>query len=97
MFFQHLVRLPSFPLIKKPGLDTKILKKYRPVTNLSFILRFMEKAITTQIHDNLKNNGIVDIIHSANKACHSCETALFRVYNEIVTSIGKGNCVMHVT
>ena len=31
------------------------------------------------------------IFKSANKAGHSCETTLLRVYNDIVTSIGGGN------
>ena len=65
-----------FPLIKKQGLDPEILKKYRPITNLSFILKIFEKAITTQIHDHLINNDIVDNFQSAYKAGHSCETAL---------------------
>ena len=29
--------------------------------------------------------------HSAYKVGHSCETALLRVYNDIVTTIGRGN------
>ena len=49
-----------FPLIKKRGLDPEILKNYRPVTNLSFISKIIEKAITNQIHDQLINNDIVD-------------------------------------
>ena len=43
-----------FPLIKKHGLDPEIYKNYRPVANLSFISKIIEKAIATQIHDNLK-------------------------------------------
>ena len=31
-----------------------------------------------------------------NNAGHSCETALFRVYNDIVTDIGRGNGAMLV-
>ena len=38
------------PLIKKQGLDSEILKNYRPVANLSFILKIIEKAIATQIY-----------------------------------------------
>ena len=34
------------------------------------------------------NNYTVDNFQSAYKACHSCETALLRVYNDIVTTIG---------
>ena len=85
-----------FPLIKKQGLDPEILKNYRPVANLSFISKIIEKAIATQIHDHLINNDIVDNFQSAYKAGHSCETALLRVYNDIVTTIGKGNGAMLV-
>ena len=37
------------PLIKKQGLDSEILKNYRPVANLSFISKIIEKVIVTQI------------------------------------------------
>ena len=33
-----------FPLIKKQGLDPEILKNYRPVANLSFISKIIEKS-----------------------------------------------------
>ena len=45
--------------------------------------------MATQIHDHLINNDIVDNFQSAYKAGHSCETALLRVYNDIVTTIGN--------
>ena len=80
-----------FPLIKKQGLDPEILKNYRPVANLSFISKIIEKVIATQIHDYLINNDIVDNFQSAYKAGHSCETALLRVYNDRITTIGRGN------
>ena len=56
-----------FPLIKKQGLDHEILKNYRPVANLSFILKNFDKSIATQIHDHLINNDIVDNVQSAYK------------------------------
>ena len=75
------------PLIKKQGLDSVILKNYRPVANLLFISKIIEKAIATQIHSHLINYYIVDNFQSAYKTGHSCETALLRVYNDIVTTI----------
>ena len=84
------------PLIKKQGLDSEILKNYRPVANLSFISKKFEKVITTQIHSHLIYNDIVDNFQSAYKTGHSCETALLRVYNDIVTTIGRGNGAMLV-
>ena len=83
------------PLIKKQGLDSEILKNYRPIANLSFISKIIEKAIATQIHSHLINNDIVDF-QSAYKTGHSCETALLRVYKDIVTTIGRGNGAMLV-
>ena len=83
-------------MIKKQCLDPEILSNYRPVANLSFISKIIVKAIATQIHDHLINNDIVDNFQSAYKAGHSCETALLRVYNDIVTTIGRGNGAMLV-
>ena len=84
------------PFIKKQGLDSEILKNYRPVANLSFISKIIEKAIATQIHSHLINNDIVDNFQSAYKTGHSCETALLRVYNDIVSTIDRGNGAMGV-
>ena len=79
------------PLIKKPGLDREMLKNYRPVSNLSFLSKVMEKVISIRILGHILDNNIVDSFQSAYKASHSCETALLRVYNDIVTTVGKGN------
>ena len=79
------------PLIKKPGLDSEVLKNYRPVANLPFLSKVIEKAIAIQIHKHLSTTGIIDDFQSAYKAGHSCETALLRVFNDIASTIGKGN------
>ncbi len=79
------------PLIKKPGLDCEVLKNYRPVSNLSFLSKIIEKVISIRILNHIMGNDIVDRFQSAYKAGHSCETALLRVYNDIVTTVGKGS------
>ena len=78
-------------LIKKTGLDCEILKNYRPVANLSFLSKIIEKIISGRILQHITDNDIIDGFQSAYKAGHSCETALLRVYNDIVITIGKGN------
>ena len=79
------------PLIKKPGLDREMLKKYTPVSNLSFLSKVIEKVISIRILGHILNNNIVDSFQSAYRAGHSCETALLRMSNDIVTTVGKGN------
>ena len=78
-------------MIKKPGLDSEVLKNYRPVANLPLLSKTIEKAIGIQIHKHLSKTGIIDDFQSAYKAGHSCETALLRVFNDIASTIGKGN------
>ena len=68
-----------------------MLNNYRPVSNLSFLSKVIEKVIYIRILGHILDNNIVDIFQSAYRAGHSCETALFRVYNDIVTTVGKGN------
>ena len=79
------------PLIKKTGLDCEVLKNYRPVSNLSFLSKIIEKNISVRILQHITDNDIIDGFQSAYKAGHSCETALLRVYNDIVITIAKGN------
>ena len=78
-------------MIKKPGLDSEVLKNYRPVANLPFLSKVTEKAIAIQIHKHFSKTGIIDDFQSAYKAGRSCETALLRVFNDIASTIGKGN------
>ena len=58
---------------------------------MSFISNIIEKAIATKVHSHLINNEIVDHFQSAYKAGLICETPLLRVYNDIDTTIGRGN------
>ena len=66
-----------------------MLKNNRPVSNLSFLSKVIEKVI--RILGHILDNNIVDSFQSAYRAGQSCETALLRVYNDIVTTLGKGN------
>ena len=67
------------------------LSSYRPVSNRSFLSKVIEKVISTRILGHILDNNIVDSFQSAYRAGHGCETALLRVYNDIVTTVGKGN------
>ena len=55
--------------------------------------KVIENVISIRILGHIHNldNNIVDSFQSAYRAGHSCETALLCVYNDIVTTVGKGN------
>ena len=54
------------------------------------------KKLLLPKNSHLINNDIVDNFQSAYKTGHRCETALLIVYNDIVTTIGRGNGAMLV-
>ena len=58
---------------------------------MSFLSKVIEKVIASRIISHIENNAIIDKFQSAYKCGHSTETALLRVYSDIVTTIGKGN------
>ena len=68
-----------------------IEKCYRPISNPSFVSKVIEKVISICILGHILDNNIVDSCQSAYRAGHSCETALLRVYNDIVSTVGIGN------
>ena len=78
------------PLIKKPTLDCKVLKNYRPISNLPFLSKLIEKVIAERLVSHMQDNGMVEKFQSAYKANHSTETALLRVYNDMLISIDQG-------
>ena len=84
------------PLLKKSTLDANILKNYRPVSNLPFISKVLEKAVANRLTTYLTENNLIEPFQSAYRKVHSTETALLRVHNDILKSLDKGEAVLLV-
>lgn len=78
------------PLLKKPNLDQNVLKNYRPISNLSFLSKLVEKVISTRLFEHMKTNGLLEKMQSAYKVGHSTETAILRIQNDLLCSVDKG-------
>ena len=64
-------------------MDCNILNNYRPVSNLTFLSKVIEKAVAFYLNKYLINNNLNESLQSAYKSGHSTETALVRVKNDI--------------
>ena len=84
------------PIIKKHNLDKNCLQNYRPVSNLQFGAKVVEKAAISQISEHINSNNLFDPNQSAYRRQHSTETALLRVKSDIMCQIDQGNAVMLV-
>jgi len=78
------------PLLKKTGLDQDVLKNYRPVSNLSFLSKVLEKVVSLKLDDHIQKSSLRDDFQSAYTQFHSTETAVLRVQSDILNALDQG-------
>ena len=53
------------PILKKPDLNTEDLKNYRPISNLSYVSKLIEKVVAKQITNYVSTNNFDEPMQSA--------------------------------
>ena len=74
------------PLLKKQGLDL-IPNNYRPVSNLLFISKLVEKCMLHQFNQHCDTYHLLPDYQSAYRKNYSCETALVKFVSDILVSM----------
>ena len=77
------------PIIKKQTLDPNDLKNYRPVANIPFLSKLLEKHVFNCINQHMEKYNLGEDLQSAYRSAHSTETALLHVKDYIMTCLHK--------
>jgi hypothetical protein len=82
------------PVLKKSDLDSNVLSNYRPVSNLSFLSKLVERVVVKQLTFHLESENLMVPVQSAYRKNHSTETALLKIVNDLLLSVDGKNAAI---
>ena len=79
------------PIIKQldSTMDKDEYKNYRPVSNLLFLGKLIERIVSVRLDKHMTDNNLHSEFQHGYKKCHSTETILLKVVNDLLLSCDK--------
>ena len=84
------------PLLKKDSLDPEIHKNFRPVNNLVFLSKLIERIASRRIDDHMARNNLHDKKQFAYKEFHSTETMMTGLVSDVLKGFDENKCTVMV-
>ena len=81
---------PILPVLKKPNLDPNDFGNYRPIANLPFVSKVLERIVADQLMCYVDSHNLLPANQSAYRNFHSTETALLKVFNRYTPCCWQG-------
>ena len=85
------------PLIKEMDgmMDKDVYKNYRPVSNLKFAAKTLERGFCKILTDHHEKINLLEELHSTCRKCHSTKTALVKVASAVLRAVDQnGGCIL---
>ena len=77
------------PVIKKSGLDPDDVCCYRPISNLTYMSKIIERMVYKQLTDYLEKHSLLPKHQSGSRAHHSTKTAVLKIMSDILSAAGN--------
>ena len=77
-------------LLKKPSLDHNVASFYRPISNLPVFSKLSKRLVLNEVMNYLNNSNLLPTQQSAYRRHHSTETAVTKVYSDILGAADDG-------
>ena len=82
------------PILKKAGLDNENLKNYRPVSNLVFVSKLIERVVLKRLNAHMEMNNLHVKSQYGYKQFHSTETLMLRLVNDVLIGFDSNNATI---
>ena len=80
----------DYTTVKKPSLDHNVASSYRPISNLPVLSKLSERLVLNRVMSYLNNSNLLPTHQSAYRRRHSTETAVTKVYSDILGAANDG-------
>uniref|UniRef100_A0A803T8P4 Reverse transcriptase domain-containing protein n=1 Tax=Anolis carolinensis TaxID=28377 RepID=A0A803T8P4_ANOCA len=84
------------PILKKASLDPSVLNNYRPISNLPFSGKVLERVVTSQLQGFLTETDYLDPSQSGFRPGHGTETALVALVDDLRRELDRGSVTLWV-
>jgi len=82
------------PRLKKPGSDPSDVQNYRPVSNLTFVSKVVEKLVCHRLVSFFERLKILPTLQSAYRKNHSTETVVLKVITDVLHAADRGKVTL---
>ena len=82
------------PILKQVNLDPNECQNYRPISNLTFLSKLLERLVVQQLTGYLDRAGLMPVNQSAYRQYHSTETALLKVVSDVAEAMDVGKLTL---
>jgi hypothetical protein len=79
------------PLLKKSSLDPIDPSSYRPISNLSFVSKIVEKVVDARLSNHTSKHNLLPVFQSSYRPFHSTETAVICVVDSMLKAMDQGH------
>ena len=86
---ENLKHADIIPILKAHGLDSELHRNFRPVSNLQFLGKLIERIVLKRLNNHISRNNLDIPNQYGYKSAHSTESILVKITNDILIASDK--------